>query len=111
MAFIPIWGVFGVAFATLIVEFTIEAIKFTKCAKTIVNRSVLANFAKSLVATAVMGTIGILVMQRTDAYAGKIIFSTMSGLFVYAALTALLRHETTRAVLGTVQKLLRKHEP
>lgn len=111
MALIPIWGVFGAAFATLIVEFTIEAIKFAQCAKSIVNRNVLANFAKSLVATAVMSPIVILIMQRTDTYAGKIIFSTMSGFFVYASLTALLRHETTCAVFGTMQKLLHKYKP
>lgn len=111
MILIPIWGIFGAAFATLIVEFTIEAIKFAQCAKSIVNRNVLANFAKSLMATAVMCVVVILIMQRTDTYAGKILFSTMSGFFVYAALTALLRHETTCVVLGTVQKLLRKHKP
>ena len=106
IAFIPVWGVFGAALATLIVEFTIESIKFSRCAKGILKRDVLTNLAKSVMATAVMSALVIIVMRATETYALKVLLATLAGLSAYAALTMLLRHETAGVVLGTIRKIL-----
>ena len=104
--FIPLWGVLGAAIATLIVESVIMLIKAVYCAETFVSWSVFVNLAKSLAATAVMGVAVIFVMRRTDTYALKILLAFPAGLFVYAAMAMLLRHETAGMVLGVAKKLL-----
>lgn len=106
--FIPRWGVFGAALATLIVELIITLIKAFYCISSIVSFGVLKEFFKTAAGTLLMGAAVFIIRERTESLWLQILACTSCGLLLYGVSMLLLKHETALAALSAVQSHLAK---
>lgn len=102
--FIPIWGVFGAAFATLIVETVITSIEFAFAFKLLKSRSILISFLQPLIASAVMFTVICLSFCKIENPLLQTVLSIIIGAAVYAAITLLMKNQTALMIIDTIKK-------
>lgn len=102
--FIPIWGAFGAAFATLIVEIVITSIEFAFAFKLLKSRAIFISFLQPLIASAVMFAVICLLFSRIENPLLQTVLSITTGSAVYAAITLLMKNQTALIIVGTIKK-------
>lgn len=110
LLFIPLWGVFGAALATLIVESVITLIKAVYCFRSIASAAVAREAAKAAFGTLAMGAAVVFIAGRTEQLWLQILTAVPCGIILYSIMMLVLRHETALAALSAVKaRLARKH--
>lgn len=102
--FIPVWGAFGAAFATLIVEIVITSIEFAFAFKLLKSRAIFISFLQPLIASAVMFAVICLLFSRIENPLLQTVLSITTGSAVYAAITLLMKNQTALMIVGTIKK-------
>lgn len=101
--FIPLWGVFGAALATLIVESVIMLIKAVYCFKNIASKGILVEAAKAAAGTIAMGSAVFCIKGHIENMWQQILVSVPCGIILYGIITIVLKHESALAALSAVK--------
>ncbi|MDE6705693.1 MAG: flippase [Treponemataceae bacterium] len=106
--FIPLWGVFGAALATLIVEAVITLIKALYCRKSIANARVLTEAAKAVAGTIAMGAAVFCIKNSMGTMWQQILVSVPCGIILYGIITLMLKHESALAALSAAKAFINR---
>ncbi|MBP3772392.1 MAG: oligosaccharide flippase family protein [Treponema sp.] len=103
--FINIWGVFGAALATLIVEIVIFLYRLAYCMNTLKNCNLTKNFLQVVFATFLMGTSVLLTNSLLENLFLQILESILVGCIVYATVHLIMKNVVIYDILDAVIKL------
>ncbi len=106
--FIPLWGVFGAAFATLVVEIAIMLYRFIFSFSVLMKCQFFKNIIKIFVSCAIMYCILFLIIKFFENLFLQIIIAVLTGSFVYALSTIVLRNESALLIINILRKRLKK---
>lgn len=101
---IPVWGVFGAAFSTFIVEGIITAYKIFFSLKHIKQQGFAKNFVKICVSSIFMAASVLAILYFIKNVFLQVLLGTVIGASVYAAFTLLLRTDTALMLTETIRK-------
>lgn len=102
--FIPIWGVFGAAVATLIVEIAIALYRYVFCFSFLKKCNIIKNLIQIIFASAVMFICLWILLKVIDDILLQIIISVTAGAVVYAAVTLVLKNESAYFLINEILK-------
>lgn len=105
---IPVWGVFGAAFSTFIVEGIITAYKIFFSLKHINHQGFAKNFVKICISSIFMATSVLALLYFIKNIFLQILLGTVIGAAVYAVFTLLLRTDTALMLTETIKKRIER---
>ena len=105
---IPIWGVFGAAFSTFVVEGIITVYKIFFSFKHIKHNGFLNNFIKVCVSCIFMAVAVFAILYFIKNVFLQILLGIISGATIYAATTLVLRTDTALMLAETIKKRIIK---
>lgn len=106
--FIPLWGVFGAAFATLLVESSITFYRIIFSFATLKKCNIIKNLIQIIFASAVM-FIGLwMLLKVIHDILLQIVISVTAGAVVYAAVTLVLKNESAYFLINEILKKVNK---
>lgn len=101
---IPVWGFFGAAFSTFIVETVISAYKLAFSLKNLKGINILFPLCKVVVSCMLMAAAVILVLHFVKQEFMQIIAGVIAGAAVYACTSIVLKTETALMILSICKK-------
>ena len=108
--FIPLWGVFGAAFATLLVETTVTVYRLIFCIPFIKNCHIAKTFMQSLLSSGVMFASLFFMNRFIESFLLQIFFSVIIGAVIYACLMLLLRNDMALLIINDIKNKLHKRK-
>lgn len=106
--FIPMWGVFGAAFATLIVESSIMLYRLISSFTTIKQCHIFKNICQISVSCGIMYLALFYINRVFESAFLQILVSVLAGSFMYALPAILLRNESALLLAGIFMKRIKK---
>lgn len=105
---IPVWGVFGAAFSTFIVEGLITLYKLLFSIKHIKNCGFVKNFVKIIVSCIFMTLAVLAVLHFTKNVFVQIFAGVITGAVIYAFCTTILKADTALMLVTTIKKRIER---